>query len=165
MNQQESRYASFPGASTPEVIEIRPIDYRSDPQAQVAADLIYRTVLYGLDPGDDAANAYHLRATDLRTFCATNKESQRLVGVVALCLSDTLDRVGYVEDVAVIEPVRRQGVGARLLAHVERQAQVAGLVTLRLTSLQRALPFYLKLGYEPRSLGGPYDLEKQLPDV
>ena len=148
-----------------ETIEIRPIDYLGDPHALVAADLIYRTVLRGLDPGDDAANAYHLRATDVHTFCAVDSGGQRLLGVAALCLADNLDSVGFIEDVAVVEAVQRQGVGSRLLAYIEQRAQIGGLETLRLTSLQRALPFYLKLGYEPRSLGGPYDLEKQLPDV
>ena len=51
--------------------------------------------------------------------------------------------------VAVAESVRRQGVGAAMLAEVERQAKALGHTTLILGALEEAEDFYLSCGYQP----------------
>jgi GNAT superfamily N-acetyltransferase len=56
-------------------------------------------------------------------------------------------RVAYVEEVAVREDRRRQGIGERLMHQFEEWARSrsSGLVTL---ATRRAAPFYGSIGYE-----------------
>jgi GNAT superfamily N-acetyltransferase len=56
-------------------------------------------------------------------------------------------RVGWVEEIAVREDLRREGIGASLMAEFERAARDRGARLVALAT-RRASSFYLALGYE-----------------
>ncbi|MEM7224600.1 MAG: GNAT family N-acetyltransferase [Pseudomonadota bacterium] len=60
-----------------------------------------------------------------------------------------------------------QGLGQRLVGHVEARARTCGLQRLEVSSSITALPFYERLGYrliefEPRKIGATYLMWKKL---
>jgi GNAT superfamily N-acetyltransferase len=67
-------------------------------------------------------------------------------------------REGYIVHVFVHAPWRNAGLGARLLAAAEAEARRRGCSRLRLHSADRALAFYLREGWRPRT----NDLERLL---
>ena len=60
-------------------------------------------------------------------------------------------REGYVIHVYVSEAAREAGLGSALLAAAEAAARERGLSRIRLHAMDRALPFYARAGYVPRS--------------
>ncbi len=67
-------------------------------------------------------------------------------------------REGYVVHVYVDEARRDAGLGAALLAAAEAGGRALGLSRIRLHAVDRALPFYRRAGYRPRT----NDLERIL---
>jgi putative acetyltransferase len=67
-----------------------------------------------------------------------------------------------------VEPLlQRQGIGVRLVDHIETHAVAKGIQTLNVSSSITARPFYLRLGYleqqfEPRPNGSTYRMSKAL---
>jgi DNA-binding CsgD family transcriptional regulator/N-acetylglutamate synthase-like GNAT family acetyltransferase len=76
----------------------------------------------------------------------TARRKSLIVGCVLASIEGDHVLVG---PVAVAENVRRQGVGAAMLAEVERQAKALGQTTLILGALEEAEEFYLSCGYQP----------------
>lgn len=141
---------------------IREIDYRNDPVAHEAALLIFRTVLYAMDPGENPAGAYNHVAGRFYNYCAVESATENLLGVAALQISRRSNRVGFLENVAVVPGSREQGVGRQLVAHIEQEAMQKDVEFLQVQSLHTAVGFYKKLGYQPSNRQIPDLLVKQL---
>lgn len=78
------------------------------------------------------------------------KPKDTIVGYLLACHHGTFfanGRVAWVEELMVSESVRRQGVGARLMASAESWAKSIPTAYVALAS-RRASDFYLKVGYE-----------------
>jgi glucosamine-phosphate N-acetyltransferase len=56
-------------------------------------------------------------------------------------------KVGHIEDVAVHESRRRQGVGTALVAHLTEEARRLGCYKCVLNCFPHLVPFYDRLGY------------------
>lgn len=66
--------------------------------------------------------------------------------------------------------LHRQGVGARLVRHIEQHAAGAGIAVLWLSASITARPFYERLGYalhkfEERADGSSWLMSKSLPSI
>lgn len=143
-------------------MQIRRIDHATDPLAPQAGELIYRSVLYGLDPGHDAAAEYHYAFGSFDNFCAVEQPTGRLLGVAALSVSARQSGTGFIENVAVVPATRGQRVGASLIEHLEVEALHSGVTQLQVQSLHQAVGFYKKLGYMSHVRQIPDLLVKQL---
>ncbi|MBR6028764.1 MAG: GNAT family N-acetyltransferase [Clostridia bacterium] len=75
------------------------------------------------------------------------EEGGRLIAGLDACV--TAFRILYVSTVFVDEAYRRQGVGARLMAEMEKRAAGLGVNTIRLDTFDwQGREFYEALGYE-----------------
>ena len=86
------------------------------------------------------ASAVHVVAVD--------DADQTVVGTCRLL--DDGDGTMRVGRLCVRSSARRRGVGAALLAEVEREARAAGACVLAMHAQTHALALYESLGYEPR---------------
>ncbi|HJV45689.1 MAG TPA: GNAT family N-acetyltransferase [Bacillota bacterium] len=57
------------------------------------------------------------------------------------------DKIGKIERVAILSPVRGIGLGAFLMKRIEEEAKLQGFHKLKLNAQLHAAPFYTKLGY------------------
>lgn len=83
-----------------------------------------------------------------------------VVGTVLLgALSDTVVRA---RQVSVRDAMQGLGVGARMMAFVEAEAQAQGFTQMVLHARQTAVPFYSRIGYVAE---GEYFEESGLPHI
>jgi GNAT superfamily N-acetyltransferase len=84
-------------------------------------------------------------------------DDDQLVGIAGLSTrTHTFSgRVMYVENVVLTESLRGQGVGEKMMAHIESLARQLGCLKVTLDAYQkntRARAFYERLGYDPRGV-------------
>ncbi|MBT2688302.1 GNAT family N-acetyltransferase [Bacillus sp. ISL-47] len=60
----------------------------------------------------------------------------------------TVDGVGKVERICVLQKNRKSGSGKAIMKKIEEYAKDQGLPALKLNAQTQAIPFYEKLGYE-----------------
>jgi predicted N-acetyltransferase YhbS len=68
--------------------------------------------------------------------------------IVGCALASIHGRSATVGEVVVAPDRRRQGIGRRLLAELERRGRVRGLQSLILGSVDESVNFYVRAGYE-----------------
>jgi GNAT superfamily N-acetyltransferase len=141
---------------------VQPADVviRAATEADLAELLRLYTVLAvgrpGAEPAGERASARILAdvVADPRRDLLVAAAPDRLLGTVDLLIVANLTRGGrpwaIVENVVVDEPARRSGIGARLMAEVERRARLAGCYKLQLLSRKQrteAHAFYESAGF------------------
>lgn len=93
---------------------------------------------------------------ELTVFVARSS-SNAIVGVVELWVKDTLRvRKAEVENLEVLEGLRRQGIGEKLLGVLIDDVRMAGAKYIDLTSAPRRIKargLYMKLGFVERNTG------------
>jgi putative acetyltransferase len=144
----------------------------SDPMEEGAARLLresHALMQRLFDPEDNHFLSIEaLRAPDIRFFTA--REGDTILGTCALRLA--ADH-GEVKSMFVAEQARGRGVGALLLARIEKEARAHDLPALMLETgdvLAEAHRLYARAGFTPRGPFGGYEaaprsifLEKPLP--
>lgn len=80
-----------------------------------------------------------------RHFCLMNEDKQ----VIGTCRVLAHDDVAHIGRVAILKEYRKQGLGARMLRHVEEECRQIGFTKMELGAQLHALPFYEKLGFIP----------------
>jgi [ribosomal protein S18]-alanine N-acetyltransferase len=88
--------------------------------------------------------------------CAIAEESQEVAG---FCLTAHQETRGYIITIDVLEKYRRRGVGAALLAEVERRLAVHGVKEIGLetaTDNDSAVAFWQRHGYRTRGVWKGY---------
>ncbi len=85
-----------------------------------------------------------IRLTPLLSVCAAR--GGQVCGCILASIEEDHVLVGAV---AVAADARRLGLGAAMLAEVERQSRALGQTTLLLGSLEEAESFYLDCGFQP----------------
>lgn len=103
----------------------------------------------------DGLLAYNHRylkpAVDLS--CCVEQEGRIAAGILARLLEDCI----YVEILWVDESLRRQGVGRRLLAHVEEKGRALGAKRIELDTFSFQAPeYYPRLGFREFGRVEPY---------
>lgn len=139
-------------------IVIRPATARDiDGLVRLLATLFAIEADFAFDAGKQAAGLRLLLA-DERALVLVAEDAGAVVG---MCTAQTVvstaegGPVGWVEDVAVAESHRGQGIGRLLLAHLEDWARSRGLLRLQLLADRdnaAALGFYGRLGWQPTRL-------------
>lgn len=77
--------------------------------------------------------------------CFVAELDGRPVGTATTCVLDT---VGWIGMLLVDEPVRRRGIGTRLMEHCLEQLDRRGVGTVRLDATPLGRPVYERLGFE-----------------
>lgn len=118
------------------------------------ADAVQAAAAFTIAPADAGAVAWLRSALEAERLCALSEKTQVLcarnrdgapLGAAGL---EFYGRDGLLRSLVVAAPARGSGVGAALVAAVEREAQRAGIATLYLLT-ETAAPFFGALGYRP----------------
>ena len=111
-----------------------------------AADMPAISALASLLYGPDLAPATPVRQAS-RTFVA--RSAQRVGGFAIATLADYgFSMSGHLEELAVGEAGQGTGLGRRLVAACEDWLRSEGVETVFVSSLETAVGFYERLGYE-----------------
>ena len=120
------------------------------------ADLAAIGELAKLLYGPDLAPAKPVRQVS-RTFVA--RTSQGVKGFLIATVADYgFSMSGHLEELAVAEGEQRRGIGRSLVAACEDWLRSEGVGTVFVSSLDTAIGFYERLGYEPCT--GPWLLHR-----
>jgi len=60
-----------------------------------------------------------------------------------------MERDGHIGRIAVLEEYRGMNFGSMIMSKLEDIAEKNGIISTYLNSQKQAIPFYIKLGYEP----------------
>ena len=140
----------------------RPIDYDVDKYGVEAAHLVFSEVMGDKQVQPNARSLYKSMTFGMDNYCLEDELAPGLVGVGSLDLADIDKGVAKIENVAIRPNYRGEGLGRFLIGSLEDKSRELGASIVRLSSLESAEPFYLRLGYQLVCDNKPYDLAKPL---
>lgn len=139
----------------------RPIDYRGhDPLAEEAASLVLSELLRH-DYAQDPTRLYAAQTRHYANFCV---EQDGLFLAAGSLDQRRMPETGAarLEYIAVAEAARGHGVGRFLVKNLEDVAAEKGAGFMRVESVEEAVTFYKRCGYEPISHPDSMVLGKEL---
>ena len=88
-------------------------------------------------------------------YMVVAEEEGEVIGTATLHFQRKLIRDGgvaaFIEDVAVREKCRGQGIGAKLVEHLIEEAKNSGCYKINLSCFPERIPFYERLGFKQES--------------
>lgn len=88
-------------------------------------------------------------------YMVVAEDGGQIIGTATLHFQRKLIRNGgvaaFIEDVAVREKYRGQGIGAKLIEHLIEEAKKAGCYKINLSCFRERIAFYERLGFKKES--------------
>lgn len=137
-------------------INIRPIDSKDDLAiSRIVRDNLKKhhldipgTAYY--DPELDHLSLFYSKDPQNRGYFVVETENGEIVGGIGMAKFDGFAHCGEIQKLYVSEQYQRQGIGQRLLNHIESHARHCGIHRLYLethSNLKAAIILYEKNGY------------------